>query len=141
MQKKQYEINSQKFFQEELTLEQDEKILALLKNLNLKDGLESLKIVDFASSLFENNVIGEFLSVILLPADGAQTLAPESAKKIKNSTLSEIISDFFTLNNNLIQLLKTFAPALAGMNTTPTSPSSSANQNQKNSTFKEKERK
>ncbi|MBS1513856.1 MAG: hypothetical protein JSS63_02415 [Bacteroidetes bacterium] len=99
--------------QEELTLEQDYRIMDLIKSVNLSD-LGNTTIADLIKTLSENKLIEKFLSIIFSINDEEQI---KSFSKLKNSELKEVVTDFFTLNPIALDLLRALRSA-ADMTTT-----------------------
>lgn len=80
--------------QEELSLEDDYKILDLLKSVNL-DSLENLSYITVLKILRENNLLEKFLALIFRIEDQEQI---KLFGKLKNSELEQVTDDFFILN-------------------------------------------
>lgn len=98
-------------YQDELTLEQDAKLAELLSDVNL-DNVESLTMKDLLKALTTKGVLLKFFSIIL--TDNAGKPLPESVlSRIKNNILLEVINDFFSLNKDLMQMLKSLLPPMA----------------------------
>ena len=104
--------------QEELTLEQDYRIMDLIKSVNLSD-LGATTITELIKTLSENKLIEKFLSVIF-SIEGEEEI--KNFSKLKNSELKEVITDFFTLNPIALDLLRALRSAA---DTTIMSPQSS----------------
>lgn len=93
--------------QEELTLEQDYRVMDLIKSVNLSD-LGNTSIADLIKTLSENKLIEKFLSIIFL-TDSEDEIKKFS--KLKNSELKEVITDFFILNPIALDLLRALRSA------------------------------
>lgn len=134
MEKKTYKFsNGIEATQEELTIEQDYQLMDLLSELGIGEGQELLNtpIKDLIGKLVKNDLLSKLLDVILTvngkPADAELPDPPNGGvnwKKLKNSELQEIMTDFFSLNPLVVQLLKGFGSGLGMMNTNTTSSSS-----------------
>jgi len=110
--------------QEELTLEQDYKIMDLIKSVNLSD-LSNTTIADLIKTLSENKLIEKFLSIIFLIDDEEKI---KTFAKLRNSELREIVTDFFILNPVALDLLQALRSAADTMTTSPQSLGSDVNQ-------------
>ena len=103
--KKKYKFsNDLECTQDELTLEQDYKVMDLIKSANLSD-IQNITIADLIKLLSENKLIEKFLSIIFGIEDEAKI---KSFSKLKNSELKEVITDFFFLFSIAIDLLMAF---------------------------------
>lgn len=101
--KKKYKFsNDLECTQDELTLEQDYKVMDLIKSVNLSD-IQNITIADLIKLLSENKLIEKFLSIIFGIEDEAKI---KSFSKLKNSELKEVITDFFILNPIALDLLR-----------------------------------
>lgn len=101
--KKKYKFsNDLECTQDELTLEQDYKVMDLIKSANLSD-IQNITIADLIKLLSENKLIEKFLSIIFGIEDEAKI---KSFSKLKNSELKEVITDFFILNPIALDLLR-----------------------------------
>lgn len=101
--KKNYKFsNDLECSQDELTLEQDYKVMDLIKSVNLSD-IQNITIADLIKLLSENKLIEKFLSIIFGIEDEAKI---KSFSKLKNSELKEVITDFFILNPIALDLLR-----------------------------------
>lgn len=109
--------------QEELTLEQDYRIMDLIKSVNLAD-IGNTTIVDLIKTLSENKLIEKFLSIIF-SIDSEEEVQKFSS--LKNSELKEIITDFFILNPIAMDLLRTLSIAADTSIMNPQSSDSDAN--------------
>lgn len=99
--------NGIKATQDELTIEQDYKLMELLLELGVEEGQDILKtpLKNIVKVLVKNDLASKFFGIIL------QTEAdqPEADwKKLKNSEVEEVMTDFFSLNPVVHQLLKNF---------------------------------
>lgn len=111
--------------QEELTIEQDYKLMDLLSELGIGEGQELLNtpIKDIIGKLVKNDLLSKMLEIILTvtgPLLDDQTIPLKEDKnwlKLKNSELQEVITDFFSLNPLVLQLLKGLGSGLGIMNT------------------------
>jgi hypothetical protein len=93
--------------QEELTLEQDYRIMDLIKSVNLSD-LSNTTIADLIKTLSENKLVEKFLSIIFSINDEELV---KSFSKLKNSELKEVVTDFFILNPIALDLLRALRSA------------------------------
>ncbi len=101
--KKKYKFsNGLECSQDELTLEQDYKVMDLIKSVNLSD-IQNITIADLIKLLSENKLIEKFLSIIFDITDEEKI---KSFSKLKNSELKEVITDFFILNPIALDLLR-----------------------------------
>ena len=101
--KKKYKFsNDLECAQDELTLEQDYKVMDLIKSVNLSD-IQNITIADLIKLLSENKLIEKFLSIIFGIEDESKI---KSFSKLKNSELKEVITDFFILNPIALDLLR-----------------------------------
>jgi len=101
--KKNYKFsNDLECSQDELTLEQDYKVMDLIKSVNLSD-IQNITIADLIKLLSENKLIEKFLSIIFGIEDESKI---KSFSKLKNSELKEVITDFFILNPIALDLLR-----------------------------------
>ncbi len=105
--------------QEELTLEQDYRIMDLIKSVNLSD-LGNTTIADLIKTLSEHKLIEKFLSIIFSIESEEEV---KNFSKLKNSELKEVVTDFFILNPIALDLLRalrsaaditTMSPVLSG---------------------------
>jgi hypothetical protein len=120
---KTYKIDSTTtIYQDELTIEQDACITNLLTDLNL-DNVESLQVKDLLKALTQRDFIIKFFSCILINNDHTPVDEMIIRKKIKNKLAVEIVKDFFSLNAELLNYLKSLISSLAPVMTT-LSPSS-----------------
>jgi len=110
--------------QEELTLEQDYRIMDLIKSVNLSD-LSNTTIADLIKTLSENKLIEKFLSIIF-SIDAEDEI--KNFSKLKNSELKEIVTDFFILNPIALDLLQALRSAADTQITSPLSSDSEMNQ-------------
>lgn len=142
MERKSYEINGTKFYQEELTLDQDAEISALLESINISElsELAEMTVARILNLLLQKGVLKKLFSVILIPVSNQENITPEYFGKVANSVAVRIIEDFFTLNRDVISLFRNLLSTSAGMSTSPISPSTSANQKQNPSTSKGKKK-
>ncbi len=106
--------------QEELTLEQDYRIMDLIKSVNLTD-LGSTTIADLIKTLSENKLIEKFLSIIFA-IDSEEDV--KSFSKLKNSELKDVVTDFFILNPIALDLLRALRSAADMTITNPQSSDS-----------------
>lgn len=120
---KTYTIKNRQFTQNELTLEQDEKISDLLELVQINDlkDFGDLSLAQIAQVLFKKKVLVKLLSIVLIPADGGVALSEKETAKITNTLAMEIIEDFFTLNASLMSVLKSLLSGLAGTSMSPKS--------------------
>ena len=93
--------------QEELTLEQDYRIMDLIKSVSLSD-LGNTTIADLIKTLSENKLIEKFLSIIFSINDEEQM---KSFSRLKNSELKEVVTDSFILNPIALDLLRALRSA------------------------------
>lgn len=93
--------------QAELTLEQDYRIMDLIKSVNLTD-LGATTIADLIKTLSENKLIEKFLSIIF-SIDNEDDI--KNFSKLKNSELKEVVTDFFILNPVALDLLRALRSA------------------------------
>lgn len=110
--------------QDELTLEQDYRIMDLIKSVNLSD-LGTTTIADLIKSLSENKLIEKFLSIIFSIENKEEVI---SFSKLKNSELKEVVTDFFILNPIALDLLRALRSAADMTTTSPLSSDSDVNQ-------------
>lgn len=119
---KQYKFsNGVEASQDELTIEQDYKLIDLLSELGIGEGQDLLNtpIKDIIGKLVKNDLLTKLLNIILVIEKGAPDW-----QKLKNSELQEVIKDFFTLNPLVLELLKTFGSVQGITNTNTTSSDS-----------------
>lgn len=112
--------------QDELTIEQDYKLMDLLSELGIGEGKELLEtpIRDIIGKLVKNDLLSKFLRIILRVENQNTDLTPVNWKKLKNSELQEVINDFFSLNPLVPQLLRGLGSGL-GISTLNTMSSDS----------------
>lgn len=114
--------------QEELTIEQDYKLMDLLSELGIGEGQELLNtpIKDIIGKLVKNDMLSKLLNIILTAKDkitdeGGNTPAGlVDWKTLKNSELQEVMTDFFSLNPLVLQLFRGLGSGLGMMNTNTT---------------------
>lgn len=130
MEKFKYIINGKKFHQEELNIMQDEAISDLFEKLNISDlsDFSQLQIAKIVKLLFKENILADFLGIILVPDSPDVILSSSDVKLIKNSQLVSIITDFFSLNPYLSELLASLGKNLdlASLSSNPNSSSSNS---------------
>jgi hypothetical protein len=112
--------------QEELTIEQDYKIMELLSELGIEDGKEILNtsIKDIIGKLVKNDLLSKLLNVILSVKENK---SEPNWKKLKNSELNEVIKDFFSLNPLVLMLFKSLGSVQGIRNLNTTSLNSEQN--------------
>ena len=143
MERKTYEINGVKYYQEELTLDRDTEISVLLDSVNISElgELAEMTVSGILNLLLQKGVLKKLFAIILIPeSNDEEGITAESFGKVTNSTAVRIIEDFFTLNRDVITLFRNLLSTSAGMNTTPISPNTSVNQKQSLSTSKGKKK-
>lgn len=121
--------------QEELTIEQDYKLMDLLSELGIGEGQELMNtpIKDIIGKLVKNDMLSKLLNIILTEKDkivdeGGNTLAGlVDWKTLKNSELQEVMTDFFSLNPLVLQLFRGLGSGLGMMNTNTTLSGSEPN--------------
>lgn len=119
-------IKRYKFFcglqasQEELTLEQDYRIMDLIKSVNLTD-LGAATIADLIKTLSENKLIEKFLGIIFSIESEEEI---KNFTRLKNSELKEVVTDFFILNPIALDLLRALRSAADMTTTNPLSSDS-----------------
>ncbi len=103
--------------QEELTIEQDYRLMEILSDLGVDEGKDLLShsIKDLIVRLIKNDLLSGILNVILT----VNTRSEYDWKKLKNSELNQIITDFFSLNPLVLNLFETLrsAQVTGSMNT------------------------
>ena len=107
---KKYKINDVEFTQDELAWNQDKKLILILKEHlggDFNIDLGSLSIMEIFDKLTDNDLVEQFLSIVLIPVKKINII-PELFGDIKNSELEAVITDFFTLNKRLIERLTEF---------------------------------
>lgn len=92
-------------YQEELTLEQDEKLTVILSSINITDS--DIKIKEVFDVIATEKIINKFLNIILTAKD-----KDTDYSKLKNSELRAVVDDFFILNPAVKSLLQTLDGAL-----------------------------
>lgn len=108
MEKFKYIINGKNFRQEELNILQDEAISDLFEKLNISDlsDFSKLQIAKIVRLLFKEKILSDFLAIILIPdINNTEELSHSDVQSIKNSQLVAIVTDFFSLNPYLSELL------------------------------------
>ena len=127
--KKSYKFsNGIEAWQEELTIEQDYKLMDLLSELGIGEGQELMNtpIKDIIGKLVKNDMLSKLLNIILTAKDkitdeGGNTPAGlVDWKTLKNSELQEVMTDFFSLNPLVLQLFRGLGSGLGMMNTNTT---------------------
>lgn len=115
--------------QDELTLEQDYKVMELIKSVNLTD-FKALSIADLIKVFSENKLIEKFLTIIFCINEKSEDdlKKAESFNQLKNSELKEVITDFFILNPLAIDLLKTLRSVADTATISPTLSNSETSQ-------------
>lgn len=98
--------------QEELSLEQDEKLTAILLTLNLSS-LAEISINELITTLTKEKLIPKVLGIILIGKED------NDYSKLKNSELEMVMADFFSLNPTAIAWLKTIGEGLASLKMIP----------------------
>ncbi len=101
-------------YQEELTLEQDERLAELLTAVSVPDASE-MKLTDLFKILVKEKLINKFLKVILISKDKSDKDSDFS--RLKNSELQAVVSDFFILNPTVKSLLQSLGVALSSRKT------------------------
>lgn len=123
MEKKSYTFSllGIKATQEELTIEQDYKLMELLSEVGIEEGqsFADMKISELIKKLVKGDLLSRLLDTIL-------TVKGDSPnwKKLKNSELNEVIQDFFSLNPIALQLLRLLGKSAVIQNTNTTLSSS-----------------
>lgn len=108
-----YKIGGQIYSQDELTWGQDQKLLNLYRKLDHPD----LKLSELERILANNNALGKFLRIALIPKYSTLFKNPKALyyylirreiylKHTTNSTMGRIFQDFFFLNKKLITKLE-----------------------------------
>ena len=105
-----------KAYQEELTLEQDEKLADILTAINMSDVAE-MKLTDIFKILVKEKLVNKFLNVVLIQKEKKGKDAEFSG--LKNSELQAVVSDFFILNPTVKSLLQTLGAALSSKRMSP----------------------
>jgi hypothetical protein len=106
--------------QEELDIEQDEKLTEVLMGFDVNAlSFENTTIKDLIQRVVNEKAVYKILSIILFSED-----KDFDVRYIKNSELEMIISDFFSLNPTAINWLKTIGGALISMSQTKSTSSS-----------------
>lgn len=109
--------------QDELTIEQDFQLMELLMELGLEEGQDILKtpLKNILKILVKNNLVSRFFNIILrIEADHPEA----NWIKLKNSEVEEVMTDFFSLNPMLSQLLISFGKNPDTLNMSMTSSNS-----------------
>jgi hypothetical protein len=108
--------------QEELNLEQDEKLTGVLLGFDMGSfSLEATSIKDLIGTLVREKSLLKILDIILIP-EGSDK--PDYAW-LKNSELQNVFGDFFSLNPTAINWLKTIGAGLTSLPQTPSTGNSS----------------
>ncbi len=106
--------------QEELDIEQDEKLTEVLMGFDVNAlSFENTTIKDLIQRVVNEKAVYKILSIILFSED-----KDFDVRYIKNSELEMIFSDFFSLNPTAINWLKTIGGALISMSQTKSTSSS-----------------
>jgi len=139
---KKYKLkNNITLYQDSLTFKQDELITSLIDSDNSSDKIKSLinpensktdgeglkdqsiNAIPFLKNLFTSGAVRKFLSIILLDTNYSPlcvSMKPEEFNPIldslPNSILTEIFSDFFLLNPEIMNLFQSFSQILDTMN-------------------------
>lgn len=109
-------------FQEELNLEQDEKLTGILLGFDINSfSLETTSIKDLINTLVKEKALNKILDIILLPSGNEK----QDYSQLKNSELQTVFSDFFSLNPTVINWLKTIGSGLTSLPQTLSTKSSS----------------
>lgn len=99
--RKEYKFsNGLECYQEELTLEQEHKLLDLFEQVQLDE--KDINNINFYKILFKKRIIYKVLSIILNSNDN--TISVNKFESLKNSELLEVLEDFFILNPLLKEL-------------------------------------
>lgn len=114
---KQYKINNSFYCQSPLTLRKDQQLFEIISSVGLKDftDIADMTIADIINLCFKQNILAEFIKIILVPCDEAPPLSDDDILDFDNVLVVEIFTDFFTLNPQLLSLLKSFAGRLDGI--------------------------
>lgn len=108
--------------QEELNLEQDEKLTGILLGFDVNSfSLETTSIKDLIGVLIKEKSLIKILEIILIPGNNEN---PDYSQ-LKNSELNNIFGDFFSLNPTVMNWLKTIGTGLTSLPQTPSTGSSS----------------
>lgn len=102
-----------KAYQEELDIEQNQKLVELLSKFKLNSGTFDTQTVDvILKFLKEQNLIAEFLKIILTIDYSVGGSHDTTLKYLKLSELEKILMDFFSLNPTLMRWLKSIESIL-----------------------------
>lgn len=116
--------NGLKAHQEELDLDQDEKLTEILLGFDLNTFSLDNSISDLIKSIVKEKALLSVLKIILVP-DSEQAIPDATFAGIKNSELQNIFNDFFSLNPTVINWLKTIGKGLTSLPQIPSTSSSS----------------
>lgn len=98
--------------QEELNLQQDEKLTSVLLGLDLNSfSLENTSIKDLINTLVKEKALNKILDIILHPSGKEK----QDYSLLKNSELQTVFSDFFSLNPTALNWLKTIGKGLTSL--------------------------
>lgn len=115
-----YNLQCGTAYQEELDIEQDEKLTEVLMGFDVNAlSFENTTIKDLIQRVVNEKAVHKILSIILFSED-----KDFDVRYIKNSELEMIFSDFFSLNPTAINWLKTIGGALISMSQTKSTSSS-----------------
>lgn len=96
--------------QEQLNLDQDEKLVEILADFDLSLlSDENFSVKDFVSRLITQKIIKNILHTILI---SSLTLSPDDFGKLKNEEIENVFEDFFFLNPKAIEWLSNIANVL-----------------------------
>lgn len=111
-------------YQEELNLDQDEKLTGILVGFDLNAFSLENSIKDLIETIIKEKALLRVLKIILLP-ESEQSDLDDSLKGLKNSELQKVFNDFFSLNPTVINWLKTIGKDLTSLRQTPSTSNSS----------------
>ena len=98
--------------QEELNLQQDEKLTSVLLGFDLNSfSLENTSIKDLINTLVKEKALNKILEIILHPSGNEK----QDYSLLKNSELQTVFSDFFSLNPTALNWLKTIGKGLTSL--------------------------
>jgi len=108
MKRKKHFINGIAFYQEELTLAQDLKLLELFEGVTL-EGVISEGVTGALRYLINNRLLDEFMDILLRDPNGNPPGDRVDWMQGKNSEILEVIEGFFFLNRKAADSLKSFS--------------------------------
>ncbi|MEO8447691.1 MAG: hypothetical protein ABI528_09365 [bacterium] len=102
--------------QEELSIDQDEKLVSVMMTLDINQLEAKSQIKDIIDLLLRTKLLYKMLMILLITRD-CSNIDEKKLKALKNSELSNVLNDFFFLNPTAINWLKTIGKGLTSIQT------------------------